>query len=243
MPDIPSRTGERDFDDGSKNFLRPAETGLTAWRADPAAVGRKRRAGPCSDSSKRLAVGVARLIVKSRAAAQIGTRGITRRVVRQFGQAQNFVDQQQSGRRTIAHSDGDSAIQRNHGRRLDTQQRIVKPDDLRPVGLRPGLRFGVHRGDCCLQGVAADPTRAQRLLGQCLPFGDNRAIPAGPILLFQADELPGGNLTRMTRRDLATASARAALSHQVPATAGLAADASAEFASCDSAAVGGPLAG
>ena len=52
----------------------------------------------------------------------------------------------------------------------------------------------MHRGNCGLQRIGADAARSERLLGQCLAFGDGRAIPARPILLFKAYELPGSHL-------------------------------------------------
>jgi hypothetical protein len=68
-----------------------------------------------------------------RSPAKIGACGMAWRVMRKLGQANEFVDEHQSRRRSIAHAEGYGAVERDHRRTLDAQQRVVKADDLRPV--------------------------------------------------------------------------------------------------------------
>src|SRR5882762_1036532 len=91
---------------------------------------------------------------------------------------------------SFRHCDRRSTVQRYHGRRLSTLEKIVELDDMKPVGIFGARRPTMHRGDRRLQ---CERTRlpAKTLFdeGQC--FGDLPLIPTAAILLFENDQISG----------------------------------------------------
>ena len=113
-------------------------------------------------------------------------------ILRQLAACEQCVDQNQTGGGTVAHRDRRGAIELDHRRWIDTQQHIVKTDDLRPIGRRRVRRFGVDRGDRRLQCVRSDAARRECSLDEGYPFGDLIAVPERPILILEENELVAG---------------------------------------------------
>ena len=55
-----------------------------------------------------------------------------------------------------------------------------------------GRRVGMHAGDRGLQRVGAEALRAERLLDERRPFGDQRLIPARAILILAENQVAIG---------------------------------------------------
>src|SRR6266536_1626192 len=72
-----------------------------------------------------------------------------------------------------------------------------KRRDLRPVRLRGRSRAGMARRNGRMQLVRAWAPRPQRLLDNCLAFGDHRLVPQAPVLTLQGHELAVGVGSRL----------------------------------------------
>src|SRR3954468_21675934 len=131
--------------------------------------------------------------------AQLGTRRMREAVVAQIAAIEDRVDERQSGRRTVAHRDGDGAIQLDHRRRVRSQQHLIEAGDLRPVGLGGAGRLGVERRDRRLDRIRTRPCR-ERSPHQTHAFGDLIAVPQRAILIFQQDQIAVPCRARRTAR-------------------------------------------
>jgi hypothetical protein len=74
-------------------------------------------------------------------------------------------------------------VERHHRARRDDQQLVVEAQDLVPVGRGRDGRVTVDGADRGLDLVGAGLTAAQALPDQGLALGDQRAVPARPVLV------------------------------------------------------------
>ena len=89
------------------------------------------------------------------------------------------------------HGDGDGAVERHHRVRGDAGEEVVEPEDLDPVGVVGRGRLVVDGGDGRLQLVRADAPDGQRGAEEGDPLGDQRPVPARPVLLVERDQCAG----------------------------------------------------
>ena len=94
------------------------------------------------------------------------------------------------------HRDRHGAVQRHDGRRLEALQKIVKPEDLRPVRIFESRRLTMQRCDRSLHGEWAGP-HPKRFLYQRQRFGDLPLVPTAAILLFEENKIAGLIETRI----------------------------------------------
>ena len=89
---------------------------------------------------------------------------------------------------------GAGAVRLTHGHRPiesrdrtfgETDQFVVPPHDLYPIGLGRGPRVGMKGGDRGLGLVFAQPVSRQRRLQERHPLGDQRRVPQVPVLFGQ----------------------------------------------------------
>src|SRR5687767_6416620 len=85
-------------------------------------------------------VGSARVRGLSEPPAEIGARRMGEAVAAELAALQDRVDEGETGCRSIAHRDGHRAVELHDGRGIDPPQRVVQPDDARPVRRRRGRR-------------------------------------------------------------------------------------------------------
>src|SRR5690242_4571864 len=90
---------------------------------------------------------------------------------------------------TIAHRNRHSAIEIHNWRWLDSDQLIIKRDDLSPVGRRGRFGFSMNGGDGGLQCVSTEAARLQSSLNQCQSFSDLFTVPKRAVLLLQQDQI------------------------------------------------------
>src|SRR5436309_8480433 len=88
--------------------------------------------------------------------------------------------------RAVEGASGDGPVQPGNGRRREGHEGVVKQDDLTPVGLLPGSRRGVARGDGGLQLVRPWPPPLGRSLQKRYPGSDPLPVPATAILVLTA---------------------------------------------------------
>ena len=131
-------------------------------------------------------------------ATQISTRGVREIIFAQVAARKEGVDQRDSRRRAVAHSDGRGPVELHHGRIFDAQQHVVKSHDLPPVGRRGGCGFGVDGGDCGLQRVRPKSSRSQGPFHQCGPLANLFVIPQGAVLLVEQQQFAIGGSPRGT---------------------------------------------
>ncbi len=135
-------------------------------------------------------VGGARFSRPSQTTAQVGSRGVSQMVVRQFTTSQDVVDDRESGRRSVAHRNRGGTIQFDDWRRVDLELQIVQRNNLGPVGRGRVLRFGMDGRDRCLKRVRPESMRTQSLRDEGRAFLDLPTIPARSVLIRKQDELP-----------------------------------------------------
>jgi len=83
----------------------------------------------------------------------------------------------------FSHCDG--PVQRDHRARRDDHELVVQLQDLTPVGSGRHRRVAVHGADRRLDLVRAGSVTPQASADEVLPFGDEGAVPAGPVLVGQ----------------------------------------------------------
>src|SRR2546423_163304 len=113
-------------------------------------------------------------------------------VVGQIAAGEDRVDQLQTGGGTIAHRDGDGAVQLDDRRGLGAQEQIIKSSDLAPIGGARGWGICVNRRDRRLQGVGAETLRRERLPYQRKALGNLFAVPKRAVLILEQDDLALG---------------------------------------------------
>ena len=79
-------------------------------------------------------------------------------------------------------------VQRHDGRGLQALEKIVEPEDLRPVRIFGPRSLTMHGRDRRLQSEGTGPA-AKRLLDQRQRLGDLPLIPEAAILLFQKHKI------------------------------------------------------
>lgn len=126
---------------------------------------------------QRRAVGLAGLAAATETAAEVGTRRVRQVVIGQFTSRQQRIDHGQPDLDAIAHGQGHGAVEFDHRRWRQVQQRVVEGDDPCPVGVLGARRLGVHRDDGRLQGVGPETAAGQGSLDQAEPLDDQSAIP------------------------------------------------------------------
>jgi hypothetical protein len=91
----------------------------------------------------------------------------------------------EGGGRALDLGHRDRAVERDHRARRDGQQLVVQRQDLIPVGGGRDGRVAVHGADRGLDLVRARLAAAQALPDQGLTLGDQRVVPARPVLLAE----------------------------------------------------------
>lgn len=97
----------------------------------------------------------------------------------------NAVHDGERGGRILDFGHGDGTVERDHRARRDHHELVVQLQNLSPVGSRRHRRITVHGADRRLDLVRAGPVTPQASPDQVLPFGDEGAVPAGPVLVGQ----------------------------------------------------------
>src|SRR5205814_10666694 len=82
------------------------------------------------------------------------------------------------------------AVECDDWRRVEPGQLVVEREHLRPVRVRRGGGVGVHGVDRGEYLVAAGSVDRQALADQVVALVDQRAVPAGAVLLIERDQLP-----------------------------------------------------
>ena len=106
-------------------------------------------------------------------------------VGRQRGGSQHRLQYRQSGLRTVRHANRDRAVDLDHRGWSATGQLAVEGGDLRPVGVAETRRLRMQRGDRGLELIGTRLAVRHRDLQHPDPFGDERVIPARPVLIGQ----------------------------------------------------------
>jgi hypothetical protein len=97
--------------------------------------------------------------------------------------ARQAVHDGERGAGTVDLGQRDGAVERRYRARGHDEQLVVQDQDLVPVGGRRRGRVTVHGIDGGLDLVRAWPAAPQALADQGLALGDERAVPAGPVLV------------------------------------------------------------
>lgn len=126
---------------------------------------------------QRCSIGIARLVQAAQLSAEVGACRVQQVIVVQSAAGLEVIQLRQARRWAVAHGQRDGPVQLDGWGRADTEQGIVEPDDLRPVGLLGRKRFGVHGDDRRLQRIGAQLARNQRSAYQRQAFGDGDAVP------------------------------------------------------------------
>lgn len=127
---------------------------------------------------------------KIEAAEKIGARRVEQMIILQLSAEGGCVELGESLARTVDHGDGDGAIERYDGRRLDAFELIVETQDPSPVRLLRAQNFAMLRGDGGLQGEWASAA-TQRFGYEREGLGDLLMIPKLTVLLFKNDDVAG----------------------------------------------------
>jgi hypothetical protein len=100
------------------------------------------------------------------------------------------LDFRQRGLGTGDVAGGHGPVEQHHRRRGQLLQPVVEQPDLAPV--RAGVigGFGVQRGDGRLDLVGTGRAHGQGLVEQPGGLGDQRLLPAGPVLIGEPDQPP-----------------------------------------------------
>ena len=94
--------------------------------------------------------------------------------------------------------DGDGPVEGDHRVRAQRVELVVEGDDLRPVGCLGGGGVGVDGGDGRLDLERPGLVAAQAGADEVVPFGDERAVPPGAVLVGEADHRSvGGGAGRL----------------------------------------------
>ena len=101
-----------------------------------------------------------------------------------------FVGLGQGGQAKVYLAQRDRAVEGDDRRRVEPGQLVVQCDHLRPVRVRRGGGVGVDGVDRREYLITAGSVDREALADQVVALGDQRAVPAGTVLLVERDQLP-----------------------------------------------------
>src|SRR5271157_4407229 len=104
---------------------------------------------------------------------------------------QNRVDMLQTGLWTIAHGNGHGTIQIYNRRRPNSNQLVVKRNNLPPVGRSGRFCLRMNGRNRSLQCVCTEAAGVQGFLEQCHSLRDLLPVPERAVLIFQQNQLSG----------------------------------------------------
>jgi hypothetical protein len=127
---------------------------------------------------------------------QVGVRRVQRRVPGQRAGGEYRFQDRQPGVRAVGHADRHGPVDLHHRGRGKPGQRAVQRRDLRPVGRLETVRRSVQRRDRRLDLVGPRPAPGHRGVQYRGAVGDQRRIPAGPVLVREQHRPAVGILPR-----------------------------------------------
>jgi len=141
-----------------------------------------RALGCVQGQGERRLVGGVRLGPAAQAPEQVSTDRVEQVVPAEVRRGEAVHDGERGGRAfDLGHRD--RPVQRGHRARRDGQQLVVQAQDLVPAGGGRDRGVAVHGADRGLDLVRAGPAAPQALPDDGLALGDQRAVPAGAVLV------------------------------------------------------------